>query len=213
MMALAAPSGGGKSSIIRELLKGDPAIYLSVSATTRAPRPGEVDGKDYHFVSHDRFRAMLEENAFLEHAEVFGNFYGTPRDKVEEQLAQGRDVFFDIDWQGVRQISERTAGELVRVFILPPSGEELEKRLKGRGQDSDAVIAGRMAKAASEISHWDEFDYVVINDVFEKAVAEIWGILATERLKRIRQPGMEGFVRGVMDGCRRYAAEPKPPAA
>ncbi|HAU29501.1 MAG TPA: guanylate kinase [Rhodospirillaceae bacterium] len=205
MMALAAPSGGGKSSIIRELLKTQPEIYLSVSATTRAPRPGEVDGKDYHFVTQEKFREMLDAGAFLEHAEVFGNFYGTPRQMVEEHLAQGHDVFFDIDWQGARQIAEKTGGELVRVFILPPSGDELEKRLKGRGQDSDEVIAGRMAKAASEIRHWDEFDYVVVNDVFEQAVAEICGILATERLRRIRRSGMAGFVKDLMDGCARYA--------
>jgi len=208
MLALSAPSGGGKSSIIRELLKTEPDLYLSVSATTRKPRPGEVDGKNYHFVSVERFQEMVKNGELFEHVEFCGNFYGIPRKAVEEKLREGRDVIFDIEWQGVRKIFETSGGELVRVSILPPSGPELEKRLKGRG-DSDEVIAGRMAIAASEISHWDEFDYIVINDVFEKAVADIRAILVAERLRRSRQPGMEEFVKGLMAGCAAYSKPPK----
>lgn len=207
MVALSAPSGGGKSSIIREILKAEPGIFRSVSVTTRKPRPGEVDGRDYHFVSVERFREMIEAGEFFEHAEVFGNFYGVPRKIVDEKLREGLDVMFDIDWQGARHVFEKSGGELVRVFILPPSGPELEKRLSGRGQDSAEIIAGRMSKAASEMSHWNEFDYVVINDVFEEAVAEVRSIIAAERLKRVRQPGLETFAGDLIAGCSRYSAK------
>jgi guanylate kinase len=194
MLVLSSPSGAGKSTLSRKLLASDANITLSVSATTRFPRPGEVDGKDYFFVNAEKFDHMVGENAFLEHAKVFGNRYGTPRRPVMEALAAGRDVLFDIDWQGTQQISQKAADDLVRIFILPPSKAELKRRLESRAQDSAEVVAGRMAKANEEISHWAEYDYVIVNDDIEAAHVKIRTILEAERLKRSRQTGLHGFV-------------------
>ena len=195
MFVLSSPSGAGKTTLSRRLLAADPAIDLSVSVTTRPPRSGEVDGRDYHFIDHKRFEAMATEGALLESAQVFSNHYGTPRAPVEAALAAGRDVLFDIDWQGTQQLSERARSDLVSVFVLPPSIRELERRLRQRAQDSDAIIHSRMAKAADEMSHWPEYDYVVINTDIEHAFADVSAILAAERLRRERQAGLSAFVR------------------
>ncbi len=202
MLVLSSPSGAGKTTISRALLARDSDIAMSVSATTRPPRPGEVDGVDYHFVAVERFRAMVEAGEFLEHAKVFDNHYGTPKAPVETVLRQGRDVLFDIDWQGTQQLAQNARTDLVSVFILPPSVDELERRLRGRGQDSDEVVAKRMAKAADEMSHWREYDYIVVNNDVEQSVRSVEAILHAERLKRDRQAGMPEFVarlRGVED--------------
>ena len=171
---------------------------MSVSATTRPMRPGEVDGADYHFVDLERFRAMVAEGAFLEWAHVFDHRYGTPRQPVQEMLDAGRDVLFDIDWQGAQQLFQQAGGDVVRVFILPPSVEELGRRLAARGTDDAAVVAARMARAASEISHWDGYDYVLINDDVERCFGQVRTILEAERLKRSRQTGLIGFARKLM---------------
>jgi guanylate kinase len=192
---MSSPSGAGKSTLSRKLLAADDNITMSVSATTRKPRPGEVDGEDYHFVSKDRFIQMTKQNELLEWAEVFGNFYGTPRKPVEEALAKGRDVLFDIDWQGTQQLAQALEDDLVRVFILPPDADSLRTRLISRAQDTSVVIAKRMAEAAHEISHWPEYDYVVVNDVIEDAHNKVVAILVAERLKRRRQLGLTDFVR------------------
>jgi guanylate kinase len=198
LIILSSPSGAGKSSLARRLMDWDPTLRFSVSATTRAPRPGEVDGQHYQFVSHDAFRAMVEAGQMLEHAEVFGNFYGSPRASAEAALTQGRDVLFDVDWQGGQQIrNSALSRDVVSIFILPPSIADLEARLRGRGQDSDAVIAGRMAKARDEISHWAEYDFVVINRELDQAEAELRTILMAERLRRDRQPRLAEFVRAL----------------
>jgi len=197
MLVMSSPSGAGKTTISRALLERDSAIGMSVSATTRAPRPGEVDGKDYHFVTVDKFHEMVEKREFLEHARVFDNFYGTPRGPVDEILRSGRDVLFDIDWQGTQQMAQNARADLVSVFVLPPSVAELERRLRGRAQDSDEVVRKRMAKAGDEMSHWAEYDYVVVNRDLDRAFGEIRAILAAERLKRERQPGLSAFVRGL----------------
>lgn len=194
MLVLSSPSGAGKTTLSRRLLERDGAISLSVSATTRAMRPGEVEGRDYHFVTPDRFEAMALEGAFLEHARVFGNRYGTPRALVEASLEGGKDVLFDIDWQGAQQLKEKMRDDLVSVFILPPSHDELERRLRARAQDSADVVAARMARAADEISHWPEYDYVIVNSDVDRALAAIQAILSAERLKRTRQIGISGFV-------------------
>jgi len=194
MLVLSSPSGAGKTSISHKLLANDAALSLSVSATTRAPRPGEVDGKDYHFLDGAAFQRMIEAGAFLEYAQVFSRSYGTPRAPVEAVLAQGGDVLFDIDWQGHRQLAANARDDLVSVFILPPSLAALRARLSGRGQDSDEVIAERMAKAGDEMSHWGEYDYVVVNHDLDVAVAQVRAILAAERLKRGRQTGLAAFV-------------------
>ena len=194
MLVLSSPSGAGKTTLSRRLLDSDGGISLSVSATTRPMRPGEVHGKDYHFVTPERFEIMAKEGAFLEHARVFGNHYGTPRELVEASLTDGMDVLFDIDWQGTQQLKEKMRDDLVSIFILPPSHDELERRLRARAQDSDAVVAGRMAKAADEISHWPEYDYVIVNTDVDKALADIQAVLNAERLKRTRQTGISGFV-------------------
>lgn len=194
MLALAAPSGGGKTTMARELLKADDAIDLSISCTTRAPRGQEQDGVDYHFVSKDRFLEMIDAGAFLEYAEVFGNFYGTPKDPVEKALSQGRDVLFDIDWQGVQQLRDRAPEDLMSVFILPPSPEELLNRLNKRAQDTHETIARRMAEASEEMSHYDEFDYVIINRLLEDSMYKLRTILGAERMKRERLVGLDNFV-------------------
>jgi guanylate kinase len=194
MLVLSSPSGAGKTTLSRRLLESDRNISLSVSATTRAMRPGEVHGKDYHFLKMEEFEAWLGEGKFLEHAMVFGNRYGTPSHLVTDELGAGRDVLFDIDWQGTQQLKEKMRDDLVSIFILPPSHDELERRLKTRAQDSDEIVAGRMAKAADEISHWPEYDYVVVNTDVEKARADIQAILNAERLRRSRQTGISEFV-------------------
>jgi guanylate kinase len=195
MLVLSSPSGAGKTTLSRRLLQEDGRIALSVSVTTRAPRRGEVDGLDYHFIDRPRFDAMVERGELLEWAEVFGNCYGTPRAPVDKTLAEGKDVLFDIDWQGTQQLREKADRDLVSVFVLPPSIPDLERRLRSRAQDDDAVIRQRMSKAADEMSHWAEYDYVVINREIEPAFAEVKSILAAERLKRDRQSGLSGFVR------------------
>jgi len=195
MLVLSSPSGAGKTTLSRRLLQSDAGVELSVSVTTRTQRPGEVDGRDYHFVDAARFDAMAENGELLEWAWVFGHRYGTPRTPVEVTLAQGRDVLFDIDWQGTQQLREKTGRDLVSIFVLPPSIPDLEQRLRTRAQDSDEVIHARMAKAADEMSHWAEYDYVVINTEIDHAFAEVQSILAAERLKRERQTGLSEFVR------------------
>ena len=194
LFVLSSPSGAGKSTISRRLLQDDPNVVLSVSVTTRPPRPGEVEGKDYSFIDVPRSEAMKAADELLEHARVFDNYYGTPRGPVYEQLHDGKDVLFDIDWQGTQQLEAQADTDLVRVFILPPSLRELERRLKSRAQDSDEVVAGRMAKASDEMSHWAEYDYVVINDDLEESLASVKAIIASERLRRQRQPGIGDFV-------------------
>ena len=196
MFVLSSPSGAGKSTLSRMLLD-DPAVELSISVTTRAQRPGEVDGKHYHFIDKARFDRMVESQELLEWAQVFGNFYGTPRAPVEKVLAAGRDMLFDLDWQGTQQVSERARDELVSVFVLPPSVPELERRLRARAQDSDAVIRSRMERAGDEMSHWAEYDYVVINNDIDQALKEVRAILAAERLRRERRVGLSTFVRSL----------------
>lgn len=197
LFVLSSPSGAGKSTIARKLLASQNNLSMSVSATTRPIRTGEVDGIDYHFVSLDRFREMVADHEFLEWAHVFGHRYGTPRAPVQALMAQGRDVLFDIDWQGAQQLFQQAGGDVVRTFIFPPSLDELERRLRSRGTDADDVVAARMARAANEISHWDGYDYVLVNDDVERCFAEVKSILASERLKRSRQTSLIGFVRGL----------------
>ncbi|MCB1556235.1 MAG: guanylate kinase [Alphaproteobacteria bacterium] len=200
MFVLSSPSGAGKTSITRALLKQNDDLTISVSATTRPRRPGEVNGQDYYFVDKDRFSEMIAQGAFLEHAEAFGNFYGTPREPVEAALAQGRDVVFDIEWQGTQQLAEIAREDLVTVFILPPSAQALADRLHKRAQDSEETIQYRLSKAADEITHYSEYDYVVINQDFDESLARVQTILDAERLKRHRLTGLSGFVRGLKDG-------------
>ncbi len=197
MLVLSSPSGAGKTTLSRRLLDADPQVTLSISVTTRKQRPGEVEGQHYHFVDTAKFDAMVKKGELLESAHVFGHRYGTPAGAVEEALARGRDVLFDIDWQGTQQLREKARGDLVSVFILPPSTWELERRLKSRAQDPDEVIQSRMAKVVDELSHWAEYDYVVINNDIEHAFADVRAVLAAERLKRERQPGLSAFVRGL----------------
>ncbi|WP_438992548.1 guanylate kinase [Pseudemcibacter sp.] len=194
LLVLSSPSGAGKSTLSRSLLEKDDNISMSVSMTTREPRPGEVDGVHYNFTSQDEFDALVAADGFLEYATVFENSYGTPAEPVEAALRNGKDVLFDIDWQGTQQLNQRVGADLVRIFILPPSKEELLNRLKSRAQDSDEVVAKRMAKANSEISHWAEYDYVIINDDLKAAEAELFTILNAERMKRARQSGLSDFV-------------------
>ncbi len=200
MLVLSSPSGAGKTSISRELLERDDDLYMSVSATTRPRRPGEVDGVHYKFVDKTDFDLMVNRQELLEYAKVFDHYYGTPRGPVEEALSAGHDVLFDIDWQGTQQLDERAREDLVSVFILPPSTAELERRLNTRAQDSAEVISNRMAKAADEMTHWSEYDYVVVNQSFEDSVGQIQAILAAERLKRTRQEGLSDFVRLLRQG-------------
>jgi len=198
MFILSSPSGAGKTTISRMLLAAEANLAMSVSATTRPIRPGEVDGKDYHFTDRPGFDAMVADDAFLEWAEVFGNCYGTPRAQIADGLARGEDYLFDIDWQGAQQLSQRAGTDVVSVFLLPPSIEALEQRLRGRGTDSDEVISDRMARARAEISHWDGYDYVVVNDDIDACFAHVRTILQAERLRRARQTGLIDFVRTLM---------------
>ena len=196
LLILSSPSGAGKSTLSKRLMGWDPAISFSVSATTRAPRAGEVHGRDYDFRSREEFQRMVAEGQMLEHAEVFGNFYGSPRGPVEQAMAEGRDTLFDVDWQGGQQIRNSPLGrDVVSVFILPPSLAELEQRLRGRGQDSEEVIAHRMSRSRDEISHWAEYDYVLINRDIDRTEAELRTILLAERLRRDRQPDLNALVR------------------
>jgi len=197
MLVLSSPSGAGKTTLSRMLLKADRHVELSVSVTTRPQRRGEVDGRDYHFIDLHRFQAMVKSGKLLEWAEVFGHCYGTPRRPVEKALQAGRDVLFDIDWQGTQQLSEKARDDLVSVFILPPTVRELERRLKRRAQDSRDIIGSRMGKAADEMSHWPEYDYVIVNRDKDEAFAEVKAVLAAERLKRERQIGLSSFVRAL----------------
>jgi guanylate kinase len=198
MFILSSPSGAGKTTISRMLLERDPEVALSVSATTRPLRPGEVEGKDYHFVDQAEFDRMVEADDFYEWAQVFGHCYGTPKAHIRAGLKQGRDYLFDIDWQGTQQLYQKDQQDVVRVFILPPSLEELQRRLTGRGTDSGEVIAARMERARAEISHWDGYDYVVVNGDVEACYDQVRAILAAERMKRARQTGLIGFVRELM---------------
>jgi guanylate kinase len=197
MFVLSSPSGAGKTTLSRMLLKSDRNVTLSISVTTRPKRPGEVDGRDYHFIDHARFDAMVKQGELLEWAEVFGHRYGTPRRPVNKALQAGRDVLFDIDWQGTQQLREKARDDLVSVFILPPTARELERRLKRRAQDSHEIINSRMAKAAGEMSHWPEYEYVIVNHDIDDAFAEVRAVLAAERLKRERRIGLSDFVRGL----------------
>ena len=197
LLILSSPSGAGKSTLSRKLMAWDTDLSFSVSATTRSPRSGEVDGREYYFKTRAEFQAMVKDGQMLEHAEVFGNFYGSPRGPVEDAMTQGRDTLFDIDWQGGQQIKQAMRGDVVSIFILPPSIAELESRLRGRAQDSEQVIAQRMAKSQAEISHWMEYDYVIVNRDLDTAFGELVTILQAERLRRDRQPHLADFVRGL----------------
>jgi guanylate kinase len=197
MLVLSSPSGAGKTTLSRKLLDEDGNVILSISVTTRKQRPGEKDGVDYHFINRRQFDSLVEKNELLEWAEVFDNYYGTPTKPVMDALANGRDVLFDIDWQGTQQLREKARTDLVSVFVLPPSIPELERRLHARAQDDYETIHRRMAKASDEMSHWAEYDYVVINRDLKQAFAEVTAILAAERLKRERQTGLSDFVRGL----------------
>jgi guanylate kinase len=197
MLVLSSPSGAGKSTIARALLEQDEELFLSISLTTRDPRPGEEEGRDYFFVSEDAYHKKVEDGELLEHAKVFGNYYGTPRTLVEQHLTAGEDVLFDIDWQGTQQLRESARDDVISIFILPPSYEELEKRLTGRGQDSEEVVNKRMAKAADEMSHWPEYDYVIVNDVIEESIQNVQAILKAERLRRTRRLGLGKFVKSI----------------
>jgi guanylate kinase len=198
LLILSSPSGAGKSTLARKLMAWDPTMRFSVSATTRPPRPGETEGREYHFRDRDAFLAMVGAGEMLEHAEVFGHLYGSPRAPVEQAMADGRDTVFDIDWQGGQQIRNSALGrDCVSVFILPPSIRELEHRLRSRAQDSDAVIAGRMARSRDEISHWAEYDYVLVNRDLDATFAALRGILEAERQRRDRQPWLSDFVRSL----------------
>jgi guanylate kinase len=197
LLILSSPSGAGKSTLSRMLMEWDPTMRFSISATTRSPRPGEQDGREYYFRNRAEFLGMVETGEMLEHAEVFGNLYGSPRAPVLAAMEAGTDTVFDIDWQGGQQVAQAMRDDVVSVFILPPSIAELDRRLRGRAQDSEAVIAGRMAKSRDEISHWAEYDYVLVNDDLEQTFARLTAILTAERLRRERQPQLSAFVRGL----------------
>jgi guanylate kinase len=194
LLVLSSPSGAGKTTITRRLLVRDPTLSLSVSVTTRPRRPNEIDGRDYHFIDQAAFERMVADGALLEHATVFGHSYGTPRAPVDAATAEGRDIVTDIDWQGTQQISSKAGADIVTIFVLPPSKEALESRLKTRAQDSDAVVAQRMAKSSEEMSHWPEYAYVIVNDDLEISVVQAQAIVTAERLKRERQVGLAEFV-------------------
>ena len=197
MLVLSSPSGAGKSTIARALLEREDELYLSISLTTRPPRPGEEEGRDYFFVTEDEYQKKVNDNELLEHARVFNNYYGTPRTLVERHLTAGEDVLFDIDWQGTQQLRESARDDVISIFILPPSYEELEKRLTGRGQDSEDVVSKRMAKAADEMSHWPEYDYVIVNDEIEESIQNVQAILKAERLRKMRRLGLGDFVKSI----------------
>ena len=194
MLVLSSPSGAGKTTIAQHLLKADKNVRISVSVTTRPQRENELPGKDYHFVTTKTFQQMQKNGELLEYATVFGHFYGTPREKVEELLAGGNDIVFDIDWQGAQQITEKARDDVVKIFILPPSTKELERRLKNRAQDSEDVVATRMKNSASEITHWAEYDYVLINQTLDHTMKQVLTILSAERLRRHRGAGISKFV-------------------
>ena len=200
MVVLSSPSGAGKTTLTRKLLADHPDMAMSVSATTRPPRPGEVEGKDYFFIDKTRFGELEAAGEFLEHAKVFDNYYATPRGPVEEALSQGQDVVFDIDWQGAQQLTQAAADDLVKIFILPPNMRELEQRLRTRAQDSDSVIVKRMSKSEAEISHWAEYDYVIVNEDISTALDELKTIVKSERMRRRRQMWLGGFVKSLIDG-------------
>lgn len=200
MFVLSSPSGAGKTTITRALLNNNPNLEISISATTRQRRPGEVDGQDYYFVDIPEFNAMVDNAEMLEHAKVFGNYYGTPKQPVEEALNRGNDIIFDIDWQGTQRLREIARDDLVTVFILPPNAKELERRLRSRAQDSEEAIRIRMDKAADEMTHYSEYDYVLINNNVDIAIAQAQNILDSERLKRHRLVGLSDFVRGLKEG-------------
>ena len=200
MFILSSPSGAGKTTISHMLLERDAELQLSVSVTTRPIRPGEIDGKDYHFVDQAEYDRMVAADEFYEWATVFDHGYGTPKAQIRAGLKVGRDFLFDIDWQGTQQLYQKDQQDVVRVFILPPSLDELQRRLANRGTDSEAVITARMERARAEISHWDGYDYVVVNDDIEMCFEKVWAILHAERMKRARQTGLIGFVRGLMRG-------------
>ena len=195
MLVLSSPSGAGKTTIARRLIEDENGLYMSVSATTRPRRPGEVEGKDYYFVEDETFHLMANRGEFLEHANVFDHYYATPVAPVMNALSEGRDILFDIDWQGTQQIADKSRDDLVSVFILPPSTQDLEKRLLNRAQDSADVVAKRMSKAADEISHYREYDYILVNEDVDKAISDIKAIMVAERLKRDRQIGLTDFVK------------------
>jgi guanylate kinase len=198
MLVISSPSGAGKSTIARNLLEADPEMSISVSVTTRQRRPSEIDGRHYHFKSIREFEALRATDSLLEWAEVHGNFYGTPRDAVEAAMAAGRDMLFDIDWQGAQQPQEKMAGDVVSIFILPPSMTELQSRLHRRAEDSEEVIATRLANSRAEIEHWREYDYIVLNDDLDRAFASVRAIVEAERLRRDRRPGLFDFVNGLL---------------
>jgi guanylate kinase len=198
LLVLSSPSGAGKTTLARKLLAADACLRLSVSVTTRAPRRGEVEGQDYHFIDAAEFARMQAAGELLEWAEVFGQHYATPKVPVVDTLAAGQDMLFDIDWQGARQLAARLPGDVVSVFILPPDGTSLERRLKARAQDTPEAMARRMAAAAAEISHWGEYDYVIVNSELDESFAALNAVLAAERLRRQRQTGMEAFVAGIL---------------
>jgi guanylate kinase len=200
MLVLSSPSGAGKTTLSRQLLGNDSQISLSISCTTRDKRPGEKDGVDYHFIDTATFRGMIDRSEFLEHARVFDHYYGTPSSPVEQALIAGRDMLFDIDWQGTQQLKEKGRDDLVTVFILPPSTRDLERRLISRAQDSHEVVARRMAKASDEMSHWAEYDYAIINKDIATSNAQLKSILTAERLKRERQLGLSDFVKALREG-------------
>jgi guanylate kinase len=200
LLVLASPSGAGKTTITRRLLSRDPLLTLSVSVTTRPRRPGEIDGRDYHFIDRARFDEMVERGELLEHATVFGHCYGTPRSPIEAAIAAGRDIVGDVDWQGAQQLSRSVPDDLIKVFVLPPSLAALEQRLRARAQDSATVVAARVAKSTEEISHWSEADYVIVNRDIEDSVTQVAAIVTAERLRRERQIGLADFVNRLFTG-------------
>lgn len=200
MLVISSPSGAGKSTIARNLLEADPDLSISVSVTTRSRRPSEIEGRHYFFKSIREFEALRATDSLLEWAEVHGNYYGTPRDAVEKAMGEGRDMLFDIDWQGAQQLQEKMAGDVVSIFILPPSMAELQSRLHRRAEDSEEVIATRLANSRAEIEHWREYDYIVVNDDLDRAFSSVRAIVEAERLRRDRRPGLFEFVNGLLTG-------------
>lgn len=195
MLVMSSPSGAGKTSISRSVMRQEPELTMSISVTTRAKRPAEVDGQDYHFITQERFADMVEAGELLEHASVYGHSYGTPRGPVEAALGEGRDVLFDIDWQGAQQLREAAGDDMVGIFILPPSTDELAARLRTRAQDSEATVRYRLTQIANDVTHWPEYDYVLINRELDLSISAVCAILAAERLRRVRQPGLGEFVK------------------